>query len=149
MVESHPRFHAAPAHSPSVALHGQQPGAHTLGRDSRALGRDLLLGRTGQVAHHLPADRGVGIEQPLRHRSVRRRPLVFSWIHDPLPVLVLPQCETTAGPCPSDAQCSTGIGLGHPAARIGILFRLVASLAPSSGRYWPVRPSMRSRMRSA
>src|SRR6185312_2332389 len=39
-------------------------------------------GRTGQVPHHLPADRRVGIEQPLDGRS--RRFVAFGWMsrHD-------------------------------------------------------------------
>ena len=64
MVESQPRFHATPAHNPSVPCVAQ-PGPHTPGRDSSSLSHDLLLGRSDQVSHHLPADRGVGIEQRL------------------------------------------------------------------------------------
>src|SRR5207249_8207981 len=45
-------------------LQGEQPRASALGGDPRALGRDLLRGRIGQVPHHLPADRRVLVEQP-------------------------------------------------------------------------------------
>jgi hypothetical protein len=36
----------------------------------RALGRNLLGGRVGQVAQRLPADRRVGIEQPVYDRAL-------------------------------------------------------------------------------
>ena len=50
---------------PVRRLEGEQPGAHALGGDPRALGRDDLRGRVRQVSHHLPADRGVGVQQPV------------------------------------------------------------------------------------
>ena len=96
--------------------------------------RDLLLRRPDQVSHHLPADLGVGIEQPRRHRSVRRRPSAFSWLDDHPRVLVLPQCETTAGPCPSDAPVQhrhRSPATQRRASAYGSA--LAASLAPSSG----------------
>ena len=56
-----PRRAAPP---PIGRLEGEQPRARALGRDPCTLGRNLLRGRIGQVAHHLPADRRVRIEQP-------------------------------------------------------------------------------------
>ena len=49
-------------------LEREQLGAPALGRDLGALGGDDLGGLVGQVAHHLPADRGVRIEQPVHDR---------------------------------------------------------------------------------
>ena len=62
---------------PVGPLQGEQPRAPALGGDPRALRRDLLGGRTGQVSHHLPADRRVRIKQPLDDRSV----WLFGWIY--------------------------------------------------------------------
>jgi hypothetical protein len=60
--------HAAPR--PVGPLSGEQLSACPLGGDPRALGCDLLLGRTDQISHRLPADRRVRIEQPLYGRTV-------------------------------------------------------------------------------
>src|SRR4029077_17564145 len=49
-------------------LQREQPGARAHGGDTRALGRHLLRGRTGQVPHHLPADRRVTLEKPPNDR---------------------------------------------------------------------------------
>ena len=65
MVEFHPRFHAAPPHRPSVPWRASSLRASALGSDPRALGRDFFGRRADQVPHHLPADRRVGIKQPL------------------------------------------------------------------------------------
>ena len=46
----------------------EQPGTPAFRGDARALGRDRLVRLAGQVAHHLPADRGVGIQQPVHDR---------------------------------------------------------------------------------
>ena len=79
-MEFHPPFHAAPPHRPSVPWRASSCAADALGGDPRALGRDLLRGRIGQVSHHLPADRRVRIKQPLYDRSLWRRDLPFSCI---------------------------------------------------------------------
>ena len=73
---------------PVGPLQGEQPCAHALGGDPRALGRDLLRGRTDQVSHHLPADRRVRIKQPLYDRFVWFRGLPFGWIGRHLLVLL-------------------------------------------------------------
>ena len=52
-------------------LEGEQLRAGALGRDPCTLGRDLTHGRMRQVAHHLPADRRVRIEQPAHERALR------------------------------------------------------------------------------
>ena len=62
-----PRRAAPPPVGP---LEGEQPRARALGGDPRALGRDLVRGRTDQVPHHLPADRRVRIKQPPYDRSL-------------------------------------------------------------------------------
>lgn len=50
---------------PSVGpLEGEQLRARALGCDLCTLGPNLVGGCIGQIAHHLPAYRGVGIEQP-------------------------------------------------------------------------------------
>src|SRR2546430_4784206 len=49
----------------------EQPRAPSLRRDTRPLSRDDLRGRVGEVAHGLPADRRVGIEEPLDDGVVR------------------------------------------------------------------------------
>src|SRR5439155_12153638 len=41
------------------------PCAPALAGDAGTLGCDLLLGRISKVTHHLPADRRVGVQQPL------------------------------------------------------------------------------------
>jgi hypothetical protein len=46
-------------------LEREQPGASALGRDPRPLGGDDVRRLVGQVAHHLPADRGLGVEEPI------------------------------------------------------------------------------------
>ena len=72
-----PRRAAPPPVGP---LEGEQPRARALGGDPRALGRDLVRGRIGQVAHHLPADRRVRIKQPAYDRALWLRGLPFGWI---------------------------------------------------------------------
>ena len=69
-----PRRAAPPPVGP---LEGEQPRARALGGDPRALGGDLVRGRTDQVSHRLPADRRVRIKQPLDDRSVWLRGLPF------------------------------------------------------------------------
>ena len=46
-------------------LEREQPGAPALGRDPCPFGGDDVRRLVRQVAHHLPADRGVGVEQPV------------------------------------------------------------------------------------
>ena len=46
-------------------LEGEESRAPALRRDARPLGRDDLGRLVRQVAHHLPADRGIGVEQPV------------------------------------------------------------------------------------
>lgn len=46
-------------------LEGKQLRAPSLSGDSCAFSRDFLRRRMKQIAHHLPADRRVGIKQPL------------------------------------------------------------------------------------
>src|SRR5207244_8212037 len=72
-----PRCAAPPPIGP---LEGEQLRTDALGGDPRALSRDLLRGRTGQVPHHLPSDRRVRIKQPLYDRSLWRRDLPFGWM---------------------------------------------------------------------
>src|SRR5712692_4527562 len=48
-----------------LALEGKQPCAPTFFGDAGALGRNFLRRCIGKVAHDLPADRRVGIKQPL------------------------------------------------------------------------------------
>ena len=49
------------------ALQGQQPGTPPFGRHSGALRRDDLCRRVDKIAQYLPADGGVGVEQPIHH----------------------------------------------------------------------------------
>src|SRR5262249_25407916 len=44
-----------------------------LGGDPRALGGDALRGLAGEVAHHLPADRRIRVEQPLHGGGAGRQ----------------------------------------------------------------------------
>src|SRR5579859_1036592 len=60
---------------PVGPLQGQQPSAHPLGGHPCPLSGDLLRGRTGQVAHRLPADGRVRIKQPLD-----RGPICYWWL---------------------------------------------------------------------
>ena len=46
-------------------LEREQPGAPALGRDPRPLGGDDVGRLVRQVAHDLPADRRIGVEQPV------------------------------------------------------------------------------------
>jgi hypothetical protein len=80
-----PRRAAPPA---VASLEGEQPRAPALGGDPRALGRDLLGGRAGQVSHRLPADRRVRIKQPLYDRFVWLRGLPVGWMGRHLLVLL-------------------------------------------------------------
>src|SRR5207302_8525570 len=48
-----------------LALEGEQPCAPALAGEPGALCRDVFRGRVGKVTHHLPADRRVGVKQPL------------------------------------------------------------------------------------
>ena len=52
---------------PSGALEREQPGAPAFVGHPGTLGRDLVGRRVGQVAHDLPADGGIGVEQPVDH----------------------------------------------------------------------------------
>ena len=54
-----------PPHRPSGRLEREQPGAPALGRDPRPLGGDDVGGLVRQVAHDLPADGRIGVEQPI------------------------------------------------------------------------------------
>src|SRR5579859_1843099 len=49
-----------------MPLERQQTCAPALARDSGTLGRDVLLGRVGEVAHDLPADRRIRVQQPIQ-----------------------------------------------------------------------------------
>jgi hypothetical protein len=55
----------------------KQLAAPALRRDLGALGGDLVRRRTDQVSHHLPADRRVGIEEPLNNRRLCHREVPF------------------------------------------------------------------------
>ena len=59
-----PAFPRRAAPPPVRRLEGEQPRARALGRDPCTLGPDLVRGRMSHVAHHLPADRRVRIDQP-------------------------------------------------------------------------------------
>ena len=48
------------------ALQGQQPRTPAFGRHARPFRRDHLGRRIHQVAQHLPADGGIGVEQPVQ-----------------------------------------------------------------------------------
>ena len=65
VVEVHSGEWRAAAPRAVGALEGEQPRAPALRRDVRALGRDLVGRRVEQVAHDLPADGWVGVEQPV------------------------------------------------------------------------------------
>ena len=56
---------AALAPLPVGCLTLEQPGAPAFGGDTRTLGGYDVVGLAGQIAHRLPTDRGVGIQQPL------------------------------------------------------------------------------------
>src|SRR5439155_8479328 len=43
----------------------EQPGAPAIGRDPGSLGGDDVRRLVRQIAHGLPADRGIGVEQPI------------------------------------------------------------------------------------
>ena len=57
-------------------LEGQQPRAPAVRGDARPLGCDDVRRLVGQVAHDLPADRGISVEQPVDdgHRRRLRSP---------------------------------------------------------------------------
>ena len=86
------RDHASPGPQAVGRLEREQPGAPALGRDPRPLGGDDVRRLVGQVAHDLPADRGIGVEQPVDdgHGSImpwiRRKavenPVVLRWLVD-------------------------------------------------------------------
>src|SRR5262249_58561797 len=48
-----------------LALDSEQPCAPALAGDAGTFGRDVLRRRISKVTHHLPADRRVGVQQPL------------------------------------------------------------------------------------
>ena len=50
---------------PIRSLERQQPGAPALGGDARPLGGDDRRRLVREVLHHLPADRGIRVEQPI------------------------------------------------------------------------------------
>lgn len=50
-------------------LAGEESGSPALGGNARALGCDDVGGCVGKVAHDLPADRGIGIEEPPEERG--------------------------------------------------------------------------------
>ena len=57
--------YAPPPHGPSAPWAARSWAPQPSRGDLRALGRDLVGRRIGQVAHHLPADGGIGVEQPV------------------------------------------------------------------------------------
>src|SRR5262249_41661956 len=61
-----PRPHAIPG------LQGEKLSAPAFARDARPFGCNRIRGGTRAVTHDLPADGGVGIEQPLEMRWSRR-----------------------------------------------------------------------------
>ena len=69
-------------------LKAEELGAPTLRGDARPLGGDGLVGLIGEVAHDLPADRRIRIEQPLHDRRVG------SPCASPLPTVWAPQSVT-------------------------------------------------------
>src|SRR6266704_925348 len=77
-----------PGPPPVGRLQGEQPRARALGRDPCTLGRDLLVGRIGQVSHRLPTDRRVRSKQPPYDRTRWLRGLPFGWIGRHLLVLL-------------------------------------------------------------
>ena len=117
---------------PVGPLQGEQPRAHALGGDPRALGRDLIRGRTDQVSQHLPADRRVGVEQPLRHCRVGCGGRRCAWIARHLQVLL---CPRRAGPEPAPPSPARVRASGHCRSR--------TTLSRSAG------PPRRSRSRRA
>jgi hypothetical protein len=67
-----PSWPVGPAVPSAVdALQREQLCAPALDRDACALGGNLGGSGVGEVAHHLPADRGIGVQQPIddRHGS--------------------------------------------------------------------------------
>ncbi|HLO16200.1 MAG TPA: hypothetical protein VK206_15305 [Anaerolineales bacterium] len=88
----------------------------TFCRHLRTLGRDSLVGRIGQVLHHLPADRRVRIKQPLYDRSLWLRGLPFGYISCHLLVLLISKIRCwwpNDLRCPSCSPrgCSSRVGL--------------------------------------
>jgi hypothetical protein len=62
-----PRLLGRPERTRRFPLQGQQACTPTLRRHPRTLGRDDLRRRVGKVAQGLPADRGIGVEQPVEN----------------------------------------------------------------------------------
>ena len=57
--------HAPPSHWPSGSRTASRLRSPALGLDPGALGGDQLGGRPGEVAQHLPPDRGITVKQPV------------------------------------------------------------------------------------
>ena len=106
-----PRRAAPPPVGP---LEGEQPRTRALGGDPRALGRDLVRGRIGQVPHHLPADRRVRIEQPVDdgHGSPSDRGV--QWFGAPAPPCRPPRSQIGSARTP--IKCSAA-SIARPSAR--------------------------------
>ena len=69
-------------------LECEQPGAPALGRDLRSLDGDDVRRLMRQVPHDLPADRGIGVEQPVDdHHALTAR-------YMPPPIAVVPSDMT-------------------------------------------------------
>ena len=65
VVEVHSGKYVPPLQRPSASWALEELSSPPLAGDAGAFGRDLVGGRIGQVAHHLPADGGIGVEQPV------------------------------------------------------------------------------------
>jgi hypothetical protein len=78
-------------------LQREQMRGPALDSSLSALGSDFVRRRIGQVPHHLPANRGIGIEQPAQHRSLGFGPSPPVWhqldLREPQSM-----CTSTAAP---------------------------------------------------
>ena len=82
----------AAAPLPVLALEREQPSAPTLRGDAGALGCDDVRRLVGEVAHHLPPDRGIRVEQPLRdiHVHLPSDGSILPWTRRATDVLASP-----------------------------------------------------------
>src|SRR5262249_54847192 len=64
----HPALVVAGAPMPFRRLQSKKLGAPAFAGDARPLGCDVRFRRIGQVAEHLPSDRGIRIEEPFHNR---------------------------------------------------------------------------------
>lgn len=80
-------------------LRSEELGTPALAGDARTLGRHLLVGRVRQVTQGLPAEGGVGVEQPVDGGHGR---------HGTQPADIRAECRETAPHSPHSARMSAG-----------------------------------------